>query len=318
VNNESAFQPSQYVALGGSLVAPLYNRGARLAESQLLPAESACPLCGFSGPRPTAIALQDAPPIHLLACPCGCFSASRMPREEVLQAYYSHYYAAIEGTATFDGCERFSRHLFRVLGVAPKPTIRILDFGGGVDAALARSLAQQFLRRGTRRVEIALVDYNASCPREWDGGITVDCYAGLPQSAEGFDVVLGSGIVEHISHPRQIVDGLLHSLRADGRAYFRTPVMASVVKWAARFGLKIDFGYPAHLHDMGQPFWENLLTTLHVEGFRLTRSRPSIVETEFGAHPSRTAIAHLFKLPWLVLRKNYSMVGGWEAVFARS
>src|ERR1035441_3030807 len=316
-STEFHLQPSQYAAPAGSILAPMYNRGAHLTENQMLPAESACPLCGFSGHRPTVISLQDAPPVYLLACPCGCFSASRMPGEEVLKEYYSHYYAAIDGTATFDGGERFSRHLFGVLGVAPKPSMRILDFGGGVDAALARSLAHQFVQRGTRRVEIALVDYNASCPRDWGGGTTVDCYPGLPESTEGFDVVIGSGIVEHIPHPREIVLGLLNSVRADGRAYFRTPAISSVIKLAARFGMDIDFTYPAHVHDMGQSFWENLLTALNTEGFRLTRSRPSIVETEFRAHPSRTVIAHLFKLPWLVLRKRYSIVGGWEAVFAR-
>jgi SAM-dependent methyltransferase len=240
-----------------------------------------------------------------------------MPREEVLKEYYSRYYPAFDGTATFDGSDRFSRHLFHVLGVTPTPKMRILDFGGGVDATIARSLAHQLVQRGTRSVEIALVDFNASCPRDWGGGIAVDCYQRLPESAGEFDVVIASAIVEHIPYPREIILGLLNSLRPGGRAYFRTPAMSSIIKFAARFGLAIDFTYPAHLHDMGQPFWENLLATLDVGGFRLVRSWPSIVETEFMVHPSRTVLAHLMKLPWRVLRKRYSMVGGWEAVFAR-
>lgn len=305
------------IPAGSAIVAPIHHRGAHLTETQLLPAENACPLCGFSGHRPLVIPLQDAPPVHLLACRCGCISASRMPREEVLKQYYSRYYKTIDGTATFDGSDRFSRHLSRVLGVAPKPTIRILDFGGGVDATIARSLAHQFVQGGTRSVEIVLVDFNASCPRDWGGGITVDCYHRLPESTEEFDVVIASAIVEHIPHPREVILGLLNSLCPDGRAYFRTPAMSSIIKLAARFGVRIDFTYPAHVHDMGQPFWENLLTALDADGFRLIRSRPSIVETEFMAHPSRTVLAHLMKLPWLTLRKRYSMVGGWEAVFAR-
>jgi hypothetical protein len=69
---------------------------------------------------------------------------------------------------------------------------------------------------------------------------------------------------------------------------------------------------------MGQPFWENLLAALGVSStFRLIRSRPAIVETELLAYPSRTLIAHALKWPWYVLRRGYSMVGGWEAVFAR-
>ena len=240
-----------------------------------------------------------------------------MPREEVLAEYYGHYYADLQGTATFDGSDRFSRHLFHVLGVTPTSTMRILDFGGGIDATLSRSLARQFVQRGTSRVEVALVDLNASCPRDWGGGITVDCYQNLSDCAEGFDVVIASAIVEHIPYPCEIILGLLNSLRPGGRAYFRTPVMSSIVQLAARLGVKIDFTYPAHVHDMGQPFWENLLATLDVPGFKLIRSRPSIVETEFAAHPSRTVVAHLMKLPWVALRQHYSMVGGWEAVFAR-
>jgi hypothetical protein len=102
------------------------------------------------------------------------------------------------------------------------------------------------------------------------------------------------------------------------RAYFRTPAMSSLIKTAALFGVRIDFTFPGHVHDMGQPFRETVLSTLGVSSTsRRIRSRPAIVETEFLAHPSRTTIAHAFKWPWFVLRRNYSMVGGWEAVFAR-
>jgi 2-polyprenyl-3-methyl-5-hydroxy-6-metoxy-1,4-benzoquinol methylase len=300
-----------------SVVATVHHRGVHLAETQLLPAESSCTLCGFSGRRPAAIRLQDAPLVELLACPCGCKSASRMPTQEVLKEYYGHYYAENQGTATFGGSDRFSRHLFHVLGLAPARTMRILDFGGGIDATLSRSLAREFVQRGTSSVEVALVDLNGSCPRDWGGGITVDCYQSLPDFTEGFDVVIASAIVEHIPYPREIILGLLNSLRPGGRAYFRTPVMSSIIHLANRLGANIDFTYPAHVHDMGQPFWENLLVTLNLSDFKLMRSRPSIVETEFAAHPSRTIAAHLMKLPWSVLRKHYSMVGGWEAVFAR-
>jgi SAM-dependent methyltransferase len=239
-----------------------------------------------------------------------------MPREEALKDFYGHYYADTT-TTTFDGEARFSRHLFSTLGVTPKANIRILDFGGGVNAELSRSLALQFIQRGTCSVEIALVDYNASCRRDWNQGITVDCYQTLPVSAEKFDIVVASAIVEHIPHPRQVILDLLDLLAPGGRAYFRTPAMASLVSLAARFGVDIDFTYPAHVHDMGQKFWENLLTSLNLGGFDLIHSRPSIVETNFSVHPTRTLLAYLLKLPWFALRKHYSFVGGWEAVFAR-
>jgi 2-polyprenyl-3-methyl-5-hydroxy-6-metoxy-1,4-benzoquinol methylase len=245
-------------------------------------------------------------------------SASRMPQADVLSDYYSRYYAATGGSATFDGSDRFARHLFRVLSGAPKDDLKILDFGGGVDATISRSLARRFTGMGTRRVEIALVDYNASCQKDW-GAVTVDSHRSLEEAGDGFDLVIASAVVEHIPYPRDTILGLLNSLGAHGRAYFRTPSVASIVQLASYFGIHIDFTYPAHLHDMGQVFWENLTVSLGLNGeFSLIRSRPSIAETEFRVHPSRTAIAHALKLPWLLLRKRYTMVGGWEAVIARS
>ena len=275
-------------------------------------------MCAYAGKRPPVIVLQRDPPVYLLECRCGCMSASRMPQPEVLSGYYSRYYAATGGTATFDGSDRFARHLFRVLSGVPKNDLRILDFGGGVDATISRSLARQFTAAGTRHVEIALVDYNASCQRDW-GAATVDCYRTWQEAGGGFDLVIASAVVEHIPYPRDTILGLLNALGAHGRAYFRTPNVASIVQLAGRFGVNIDFTYPAHLHDMGQAFWENLPASLGIDGdFSLIRSRPSIAETEFRAHPSRTAIAHTFKLPWLLLRSRYTMVGGWEAVIART
>jgi Methyltransferase domain len=296
----------------------VHQKGVHLSENDLQPEEAACPVCGYTGNRPPVIVLQRDPPVSLLACRCGCMSASRMPQPDVLKEYYRGYYAAADGTATFDGSDRFARHLFRLLSDAPKNDLRILDFGGGVDATISRSLARQFTGMGTRRVEIALVDYNASCQRDW-GAVTVDCYHSLQEAGDGFDLVIASAVVEHIPYPRDTILGLLNSLSARGRAYFRTPNVASIVLLASRFGVHMDFTYPGHLHDMGQAFWENLPVSLGLDGdFSLIRSRPSIAETEFRVHPSRTAIALAFKLPWLLLRNHYTMVGGWEAVIARA
>lgn len=238
----------------------------------------------------------------------------------IFEEHYKGYYTAIDGTATFDGSDRFARHLFRFLGVARSSTMRILDFGGGIDAVLSRSLAHRFIQHGTQSIEIKLVDYNASCPREC-GAITVKCYRSLVEATANtseFDVVIASAVMEHLPYPRDIFLRLLNSLSPIGRAYFRTPSMSSIIKTAARFGARIDFIFPTHVHDMGQSFWENATATLGVSNsFRVVRSRPSIVETEFLVNPARTVIAHVLKWPWFILRRRYSMVGGWEVVIAR-
>lgn len=297
----------------------IYQCGAHLSHQELLPQESACPLCTFTGTRRTVITLQEDPRVDLLACPCGCMSASRMPQPQVLRDYYSRYYATFTGQfpAAFQNSDRLARHILRALDIKAQDNIRILDFGGGVDAPVSRAMARRLIERGTRHVGIALVDYNAFCQRDW-GAITVDCYQELEEARAEFDAIVASAIVEHIPYPQAVLRTLVRSLRPGGAAYFRTPSMSSILKLGSRLGMHIDFTYPAHVHDMGQAFWDNLHLSMGSDcDWRLTRSRPAIVEADFRRHPVNAAVAFLFKLPWYALRSHYTMVGGWEAIIAR-
>ena len=303
----------------GLLDAALMHRSRHMAEDELQPPEKECPICLKSGTRGSVLTLQQNPRVQLLACDCGCMFASRMPLPSVVRDYYSRYYEGTHETATFDGSERFARHLFRVLRVPASGRVRIMDFGGGIDATVSRCLAAEFVSGGARNVEIALVDFNASCQHDW-GAITVDCFSTIEEAGQGFDAVLASAIIEHIPHPREVLLSLFHALKpGGGSVYFRTPAVATIIRAASRLGVRIDFTYPGHVYDLGQAFWERLLASLGVQAeFELVHSRPSIVETEFSIRPSRTVLAHLMKLPWLLFGRSYTMVGGWEAVFRRS
>ena len=302
----------------------IYQVRQQLSEQDLLPEDHACPFCTRHSHRPPVLTIQQNPRVDLLACSCGCISASRMPKPEYLRDYYRRYYSTDrEASKTsssfpmnFEGSHRLARHLFRHLGVPAKQRVRILDFGGGRDAEVSRALAQIFLDRGTGRVEIALVDYNASVS-ESGASVAVNSYPDLESAGGEFDVAIASAIVEHIPYPRETVSGLLHSLAPGGRAYFRTPSMIPVIKFAERLGRHVEFTYPAHLHDMGQAFWENALTSMNGHGFTLLRSRPGLVEADFRNHPARAAVSMLFKSPWFLLRRHYKMVGGWEAIIGR-
>jgi 2-polyprenyl-3-methyl-5-hydroxy-6-metoxy-1,4-benzoquinol methylase len=303
----------------------IYVAERPLSEQELLLEDQRCPLCACPGERPPVMVVQENPRVSLLACGCGCISASRMPKPEYLRDYYRRYYSkGMDGSkggfrfpVNFDGSHRLACHLFRCLDVPAKKRLRILDFGGGVDAAVSRALARSFVERGTRQVEIALVDYNASCSQD-GGAVAVNSYPDLESAGGGFDAVIASAILEHIPYPREIIRGLLNSMAPGSRAYFRTPSMTPVIKLASRFGVHIDFTYPNHVHDMGQAFWENLLVGMGGDGFTLFRSRPALVEADFRAHPARAAISFLFKCPWFLLRSRYRMVGGWEAIIARA
>jgi hypothetical protein len=130
--------------------------------------------------------------------------------------------------------------------------------------------------------------------------------------------VVASAILEHIPYPRSVLISLLDSLRAGGAIYVRTPAVSSMIRLAGHFGMRLDFTYPEHVHDMGQRFWENVIPSLGLEKrFSLVRSRPSIVQADFVSHPMRAAIAHVLKWPWYIFRSHYTLVGGWEAVIIR-
>jgi hypothetical protein len=81
----------------------------------------------------------------------------------------------------------------------------------------------------------------------------------------------------------------------------------------------LDFGFPAHLHDLGAPFWDRVASTFGLEAPVL--SRPSIVATTWRSKPLRTAVAHALKLPAHIEgrvtrgpRRLAGTAGGWEAV----
>lgn len=89
------------------------------------------------------------------------------------------------------------------------------------------------------------------------------------------------------------------------------------MKLARIFGVKLDFTYPGHIHDLGQAFWEHYFSANQKDTFNLLVSQPSIVETTLSLNFIRTVAAHALKSPWYILRKHYPLVGGWEILAQR-
>lgn len=108
---------------------------------------------------------------------------------------------------------------------------------------------------------------------------------------------------------------LLGLLRKDGRFYARTPYVAPLMNLCRTFGIGWDFTYPAHVHDLGQAFWEAYFKSSACSAnMTILASRPSIVETSMSEHLARTVAAYALKAPWYLLRHRYKLVGGWEVV----
>ena len=298
-----------------------FNGTAHLAESMLLPAEAACPLCG-STDRYVAHLIQDAPAVTLLTCiGCGGSSVSRMPTTEALDSLYAGFYAgdAHQENAphvTFGNLNRFGEHLARAYGpVSPGRPLRILDFGGG-DGSIAVNVAEKLRARGAGDIFVQLVDYGEDGAPSADAQITfqrasdLEAVDGLP-----FDFIIASGVVEHVTDPRGVLEALFTRLAPGGRFYARTPYVAPYMRLVGTRGAAWFFPYPPHHHHMGSRCWENLV---HHAGegqdVSLITARPAIVQVSFAQDWKVALLSHLAKAPWYVLGNRYPFVGGWEVV----
>jgi SAM-dependent methyltransferase len=303
----------------------VYHSGVHLEGRHLRPAESKCPLCSFGGERSAFLSLQSEPEVTLLACPnCGGFSASRLPTEEALREYYAKYYEQDTfqgaGKVTFHKPNNFARHLVsKAKPFLNRPSLQILDFGGG-DGNLSIATAQLLLEGGASHVHINLVDYNSVLARVDNRAISFEYHENLVSAgAMDCDLVLASAILEHIPYPQEDFTRLLSALRAGGVFYARTPCVASLFRTLQRIGLSVDFTFPAHVHDMGEGYWSNVLSLLPpaFQGYSLIWSHPSPVESSLRKDPLRTVAAHVLKAPWRIFRKHYQFVGGWEVLIRR-
>lgn len=291
----------------------LYHRSAHLPDAKLTRPITACVVCGSSFELAPITTIQQSPDVHLLQCPnCHACSASRMPNADALAEYYSNYFQSAGPKITHDSPVRFARHIASFVGEGRKELV-ITDFGGG-DGALAYALARIFCERGGRSAEITVIDYARPLLSQ-DERIAI-CSAPPGSAIPPSDVILASAILEHIPDPLLSLQQLFAALKASGILYVRTPAVASFLRAAGAFGQKLDFTFPAHLHDFGQRFWENILNLIPGGSeFEVLHSMPSLVETDFRHHPWHTVAAHIAKAPWRLLGRRYALVGGWEIVF---
>ena len=244
-----------------------------------------------------------------------------MPTESLLIGYYSDYYRKSSVKVAFDQPERFANHLLSLAGeYLQRDSIAVLDFGGG-DGGIAHLLARLLLKRKTSHVRVTLVDYRHGTSPQYSSQIAFERFDTLSEVGEKeFDLVLASAVLEHIPDARRELLRLLSFVRSGGLFYARTPASVPIGRIFRRLGLSYDFTYPAHVHDLGQTFWERILPCLYDvdKPYELVLSRPSIVETAFRRHPFRTLAAHLCKALCYVPGSHWSIVGGWEVLIRRT
>jgi SAM-dependent methyltransferase len=301
------------------LTSTFYHKGQFLKENELLPLEKCCVFCRSEN-RKRAAVLQEQPDVYLYEClDCRAVSASRMPLNEVLAKYYSHYYDNNSLKVASGNVERVAQYLYDGFSGHFKggDSLAILDFGGG-NGAIAYALAKGHLLNKYKNISITVVDY-AETRKSEIPEITLKHYETLSQIDSGkFDLVLASVVLEHIPYPEPVLENLLFLLKENGLIYARTPFILPIFNLLKKVGIQMDFTYPGHLHDLGQEFWQNRVRALNRSGeLKILSSRPSMVDTEFSQDFIRTLAAYLLKFPWYLLRKSYGFVGGWEIFIIR-
>lgn len=295
----------------------------KVEASDLADCTDSCPVCLYRGERRRVLPLQDSPSVYYLECPrCRACSASHIPSEEFLARFYSSFYDGKKEHVTFDGPERFGAHLVRCLPAVPRMEgIRILDFGGG-DGRLAAAVGARLLSDGRcHQVEVTVVDPHVD-ELAATAGVPMRRAGELDEGLGQFDLVLASGVLEHMPPFHEVMKRLASAVSPGGCFYARTPWNIPL----ARILPRGDLSFPAHVHDLGAPFWNQVAETLQLP-LRLIRSRPAIRQVGFREAPLRALLAAGLKLPGHLEssispanRRNrfYRLVGGWEVLLQRA
>lgn len=304
-----------------------YHRTIHLKEEELLAMQQECPWCKSVNRRSIAV-LQSSPHVRLMLCSdCQASSASRMPTAKALDAYYGNYYQPPEETyapeksrVTMGDEKRMGNHLAESFGsTGERKMLNILDFGGG-DGVLSVLAAERLLESNSslQGVNITVVDYNTQIHEPVNANINIQGATKLDELGDStYDFVIASAILVHIPDCAHILESLLDRVSSEGVFYLRTPYIAPFMKLAQSLGKFWDFTYPAHVHDLGQAFWEGYFSKKNKHGFEVKHSRPSIVQASIRANPVEAIASYMFKFPWYLLGKSWGFVGGWEITVTR-
>jgi len=288
-----------------------------LSDSELDEELLECQLCR-NGLRSYVLPIQTNPSVSLLRCEkCLTVSVSRFPKASVLDSYYQHDFPNDKAHKSFGAPSKaIAKNILksRVHNFSGSSNLRVLDFGGG-DGSIGLAIFSLLGASGS----LTIVDYDRRQFANSPHGINVKYVQDLGKVSEAeFDVVIASAVLEHLPHPKECLLELADRLAIGGIMYVRTPFVVPLLKLINRFGVKPHFAFPGHLHDLGQPFWENRSEWLpDSSGIETLTSKPSPASANFGSHPVRFIFATLVKLPWYVLGRHYPLVGAWECCFTK-
>ena len=286
-----------------------------------------CGCCGAESFK-KLIPLYSDPPINYIRCNvCGGVTYDRIYSQKGIDEMYrkddiyEDYEKEGNSRITFYGSERIVRHILKHIHISSgtKKVISILDFGGG-DGEISYILGRKLLtEHKCCDVEIVVVDYNESLYPSKNKHIHISRSFPLETVSEKqFDIVLASAVIEHLPKPGEYMKMLFDRAKRGGYIYFRTPYVFPIYKTLRRFGINYFTGFPGHIWDLGQYWWEHAADSIgYPKGkVKLVRSCPSIVEKSLRVEFVNALAAYLMKSVWYVFPK-WQYVGGWETIYRK-
>lgn len=297
-----------------------------IKEDNLINVQS-CGICGSIEFKKLIRHSSNPDVNYIKCCKCGAVTFDRILNQNAIEKMYSsdvQYYkdddsAESGGNITFYGSSRFAKHLLRKYKASKKDAFRLLDFGGG-DGELAYAVARELQKKYKYdHSEIVVVDYTNKLYNTKDEKIKMKSAFPLEsiEKGEKFDIIIASGVIEHIPKPGADIKRLFGLLNDNGILYFRTPYIYPLRRDLKKIGIEYDSLYPAHIWDLGGKWWNSLPDYVGYEGdVKLVSSRPSIVEKSFKSHFLIALASYVLKAPWFICH-FWPYVGGWEAIYKK-
>ena len=305
---------------------------SNISDANLITVER-CGMCGGTRFR-KLIKLYDIPEVNYIECKdCGAVTFDRILSQDAIARIYAsddQYYKDSRngesgGNITFYGSKRFAKHLLKYYSSSSQNEYRILDFGGG-DGELAYAVARELYRSNRyKQSEIMVVDYTSKLFNTHNRKVKMQHAFGLDelfaeeeQPYKKYDIIIASGVMEHIPEPGSDIVKLFELLAPGGIIYFRTPYIYPLRRDLSRIGIEYDSLYPAHIWDLGGKWWDDLPQKVGYKGnISIINSRPSIVEKSFSSHFVIALASYVLKAPWFICHL-WPYVGGWEAVYKKN
>ncbi len=287
-------------------------------------------VCGCCGSKSfkKLVPLYKEPPINYIKCSkCGGVTYDRIYSQAGLDEMYSRedlyedYEEYGNSKITFYGSERIVKHIMKHIHLPNKTlkVISILDFGGG-DGEISYTLAQSLLKEHKCcDVEIVVVDYNESLHTSTNEHIHISRLFPLEAVTEKqFNIVIASAVLEHLPNPGEYMRMLFDRTKKGGYVYFRTPYVFPIYKTLRRIGVNYYTGFPGHIWDLGQYWWDHAADSIgYPKGkIKLVRSCPAIVEKSLKVEFLNSLAAYIMKAVWYIFPK-WQYVGGWETIYRK-